>query len=129
MKAVYPVVLTRLDDGFMAYVPDFQANTQGESLADAIEMARDAIGLLGIDLEDEGKEIPAASSVTDVQHDVEDIVSLVDIDFTEYRRRNDNRSVRRNVSLPAWLNEAANEAGINVSSVLQAALKQQLAIE
>ena len=129
MKAVYPVVLTRLDDGFMAYVPDFQANTQGESLADAIEMARDAIGLLGIDLEDEGKEIPAASPVTDVQHDAGDIVSLVDIDFTEYRRRNDNRSVRRNVSLPAWLNEAANEAGINVSSVLQAALKQQLAIE
>jgi post-segregation antitoxin (ccd killing protein) len=51
---------------------------------------------------------------------------MVDIDFTEYRKANDLRTVRRNVSLPSWLNSAADKAGVNVSALLQAALKQEL---
>ena len=54
MKAVYPVVFTKLSDGYMAYIPDFDSNTQGDSLAEAIEMARDVIGMMGIDKEDDG---------------------------------------------------------------------------
>lgn len=54
------------------------------------------------------------------------IVSLVDVDLVAYRRANEKRTVRRNVTLPSWLNAAANEAGLNVSAILQAALKQQL---
>ena len=49
MKIVYPVVFTPLEEGgYMAYVPDLQINTSGKDLADAIFMARDAIGLMGI---------------------------------------------------------------------------------
>ena len=47
MKAVYPVIFTQLNDGYMAYSPDFEINTQGNSLTDAIAMMRDAIGLMG----------------------------------------------------------------------------------
>ena len=125
MKVVYPVVFSKLTDGgYMAYVPDLQINTQGEDLAEAIAMARDAIGIVGIDKEDDGKALPAASAQVD--HNPDDIVSLVDVDLVAYRRANERRTVRRNVSLPSWLNTAAEEAGINVSAVLQAALKQQL---
>jgi len=53
---------------------------------------------------------------------------MVDIDFTAYRRANEKRTVRRNVSLPSWLNVEAEKAGINVSAVLQMALKQELHI-
>ena len=48
--------------------------------------------------------------------------------FTAYRRANEKRTVRRNVSLPSWLNVEAERAGINVSAVLQTALKQELHI-
>jgi hypothetical protein len=68
--------------------------------------------------------LPVASAQVD--HNPDDIVSLVDVDLVAYRRANERRTVRRNVSLPSWLNTAAEEAGINVSAVLQAALKQQL---
>lgn len=61
MKAVYPVIFTQLNDGYMAYSPDFEINTQGNSLTDAIAMMRDAIGLMGIDMQDDKKEIPAPS--------------------------------------------------------------------
>ena len=58
----------------------------------------------------------------------ESCVSLVDIDFQEYRRRADNKTVRRNVTLPNWLNQEAEKAHINVSRVLQDALMMKLGV-
>lgn len=127
MKLVYPVVFTPLGDGgYMAYVPDLEINTSGSSLADAIDMARDALGVIGIDLEDDGKPFPPPS--VQVPHEEEELVSLVDVDLTAYRRAIEKKTVRRNVSLPSCLNSAAEAAGLNVSAVLQSALKQQLGL-
>lgn len=61
MKAVYPIILTPAERGYVVFVPDLDINTEGEDLADAIEMARDAIGLWGITEEDAGRKIPQAS--------------------------------------------------------------------
>ena len=110
MKQVYPVIFTQLNDEkntVLIEVPDLEILTEGLGMADAVEMARDAIGLKGICYEDEGKEIPQPRMMTDVEvsqgtfaGDGESCVSLVDIDFQEYRRRTDNKTVRRNVTLP-----------------------------
>ncbi len=126
MKTAYPVVFTKIKSGYMAYVPDMEINTQGENLAEAIEMARDAIGLMGIDMQDDKEELPEPSQMDKVKHEPEELVSMVDIDFDAYRKANDTRTVRRNVSLPCWLNTEAEKAGLNVSAVLQAALKREL---
>jgi len=128
MKVVYPVVFTPLEEGgYMAYVPDLKINTSGKDLADAIYMARDAISLIGIDMEDDGDPLPEASM--EVPHEENEIVTFVDADLTEYRRSIEQKTVRRNVSLPSYLDAAANKAGINVSAVLQTALKQQLGLQ
>lgn len=127
MKNAYPVVLTKGSEYIVVYVPDFNINTQGHDYAEALEMARDAIGIIGIDMEDAKQPLPTPSDITAVQKSYpSDIVSLVDVDFTEYRRKNDMRTVRRNVSLPSWLDTAAKEAGINVSAILTNALKKEL---
>ena len=126
MKAAYPVILTPGEKFVIVYVPDFGINTQGTDFANAMEMARDAIGLMGIDMEDDGEAIPAASAMQSVEVPEDGVITLVDVDFTEYRRRHEQRTVRRNVSLPAWLDAAATDAGLNVSAVLQAALKAAL---
>jgi len=127
MRAAYPIVMTKDGKYTVVYVPDFNINTEGTDLADAMEMARDAIGIMGIDMEDDHERIPDASDLASVAGAYpNDIVTLVDVDFTEYRRRNDLRTVRRNVSLPSWLNAAAEKANLNVSAVLQAALKAEL---
>jgi len=129
MKNSYPIVLTPDTVGYVVYVPDFKINTEGDTLTEAIEMARDAIGLMGIDMEDDKKALPVPSEMSAVTKETEnDIVTLVDVDFAEYRRQNDIRSVRRNVTLPSWLNFEAEKSGINVSAVLQRALKQELRI-
>lgn len=128
MKNTYPIILTPDKTGYVVYVPDFMINTEGDDLTEAIEMARDAIGLMGIDMEDDGKTLPTPTDLKQITKGENDIVSLVDVDFTEYRRQNDMRSVRRNVTLPSWLDFEAEKSGINVSALLQSALKQELHI-
>ena len=117
MKQVYPVIFTQLNDKkdtVLINVPDMNILTEGFGLPDAIEMARDAIGANGITLQDLGREIPVPSDISDIDikngpFDNTGIshVSFVDIDFDEYRRKVDNKTVRRNVTLPNWLNQAA----------------------
>lgn len=129
MKAAYPIVMTKSEKFVVVFVPDFAINTQGEDYAEAMEMARDAIGMMGIDMEDDGEALPMPSSIRNVKASAQDIVTLVDVDFAEYRRKNDMKTVRRNVSLPCWLDAEAARAGINVSAVLQQALKQELNLQ
>lgn len=130
VKAVYPVIFTPCaEGGYMVTVPDFPLNTQGENMVEAIAMARDAIGLMGITLQDDGKALPTPSDLAAVQCAPGEVASLVDIDFDSYRRAHDNRTVRRNVTLPAWLDEKARQSDLNVSAVLQAALKHELKVE
>lgn len=81
MKNSYPIILTPEEKGFTVFIPDFNINTQGDDLTEAIEMARDAIGIMGIDMEDDGKVIPAASSAKDIKTADGEIISLVDVDF------------------------------------------------
>ena len=136
MKQVYPAFIAEHEKIFLVYVPDMDIYTEGTSLADAIEMARDAIGLKGIDLEDDGMELPFPSTqeeaVSKAKEDTEifdysaGLLTYVDVDFSEYRRRHENKTVRRNVTLPNWLNIEAEKAHINVSKVLQEALKEKL---
>ena len=58
-RSVYPIVISKEKDGYYVSIPDFERATQGQSVADAIMMARDAIGLMGIDMQDDGKELPS----------------------------------------------------------------------
>ena len=127
MKNAYPIILTQVQKFVVVSIPDFDINTQGEDFADAMEMARDAIGLMGIDMQDDGKELPTPTPISELT--VENgVVTLVDIDFDVYRRKNELRAVKKNCTIPSWLNYEAEKANINFSQVLQNALMEQLKI-
>ena len=125
MKYVYPVVLIEEKDGYYVRVPDFDASTQSKDLAEAIEMARDLIGIMAIDFEEDKKEIPKPNSVK-FEKEEDSIITLVDVDFVEYRKKYNNKMIRKNLTIPYWLNVEAEKAGINFSQVLQVALKEKL---
>lgn len=120
-KSAYPIILKKTDDGYYVEIPDFDIGTQGESIPDAMKMARDAIGLMGIDMQDDGKEIPEPYSV-ERKPEKEDIVTLVDIDFSEYRKKADNRAVKKNCTIPYWMSVEADKQGVNYSRLLQDAI-------
>lgn len=136
MKTVYPVFFTKTKDVILVEVPDLQILTEGADMNQAIDMARDAIEVKCVSMEDAKEEIPVPSEISDLDvtkgtfaSEGETIVSLVDIDSGEYRRKTDTRTVRRNVALPSWLNYEAEHAGINVSRVLQEALMATLGVQ
>ena len=134
MTIAYPVIFTQTGDEkdtYLVYIPDMDGATEGYGLADAIHMARDYIGCQ-LYAKDE-KDYPKPSMLADIDPDSSEfsdagksVVSAVDIDITEYCKKLDNAPVRRNVSLPSWLNKKANEEHINVSRVLQDALMEKM---
>ena len=127
MKYVYPVILTPSKCGYVVSVPDLEVDTQGSDIADALYMARDAIGIWGITQQDHGREIPVVTNLKP-QCEENEIVTLVDVDFDAYRARHENRSIRKNLTVPAWLNDIAEKEHVNFSHVLQQGLKQHLNI-
>mgnify|MGYP004497589887 CR=1 FL=1 len=136
MKEAYPAFIKKNGKDFLVFVPDWEIYTEGSSFVDAIEMARDAIELKCVSMEDDKEIIPEPSKITDLNIDTgvfsdegETMISYVDIDSTLYRRQIDMKTVRRNVSLPSWLNNAAESAGVNVSNILQEALISKLKLE
>lgn len=142
MRVAYPVIFTEMKTNILIEVPDLkiytEANEEGKkkaTMAEAIMMARDAIGIHCISVEDSDLEIPTASLLTQVDiskgvfaTEGNSLISLVDVDLLTYRKMLDNKSVRRNVTLPNWLNREAEKAQINVSKVLQEALMATLNI-
>ncbi len=134
MTTVYPVIFTRTGDEkdtYLIEIPDLNGMTEGFGLANAIQVARDYVGCRLYDMDE--ADYPEASPIESIdvsKGEFSDagnsIVSMVDIDMEKYRMQLDNQPVRRNVSLPNWLNQKANEAHINVSRVLQEALMEKL---
>ena len=134
MILAYPVIFTKTGDKkdtYLVYIPDLDGATEGYGIADAIQMAREYIGCALYSREEKDYPKPCSISEVDIKkgefYDAgESIVSIVDVDIEEFRKKLDNKPVRRNVSLPNWLNKKANEEHINVSRVLQEALMDRL---
>ena len=128
MRKAYKIILTKDTEGYLVTVPDFNCNTEGKDIADALFMARDVIGAMGISFEDMGKKIPDPNAV-DFTVNEGDVVTYVDVDFTEYRKKVDNRKIKKTLSIPSWLNEKAEAENINFSRVLEEGLRRVLNVE
>ena len=136
MKNIYPVFFTKTDTVVLVEVPDLEILTEGKDMVNAVEMARDAIELKCVSMEDDGTEIPLPSEIDSLNvkngvfsEEGTTFISFVDIDSGEYRRKIDTKTVRKNVTIPSWLNYEAERAGINVSRVLQEALMNVLNVQ
>lgn len=130
-KFVYPVILSYEKDksgyDYFVSIPDFEGFTQGKDVANAIDMARDYIGNMLMEYEKEGKAFPESNSV---QYAIakNDIETLVDIDFIKFKAQTKNVVVKKTLSIPKYLNELGNDAGINFSQTLTEALKDKLGV-
>ena len=133
---VYPVIFTETKDEkdtILIYIPDLNGMTEGYGLANAIAMAKDYIGNFLYSKTDSDFPIPREIDDIKAESSVfadagKSFVSLVDVDIDSFRRRKKSRNVRRNITLPEWLDDMATNEKINVSAVTQNALKQRLGL-
>lgn len=127
MLVIYPAIIHVDDDGLWAEFPDLpgcftQGDTQEELLANAAEAME--CFLLGL-LED-GEKLPQASAPQNIKlTEPNTYTSLIQskIDLAK-----NTRSVKKTLTIPAWLNKRALDANINFSNLLQDALVKELKI-
>lgn len=125
MKLVYPALFSPWEDGdgYTVQFPDLPGCvTEGDSLPEAIDMAQDAASgwVLG-ELED-GNSIPCASAPGSVHAAPDEFVSLIVLDMDAYAEKYGEKAVRKNLTIPAWLNTFAEKRQVNFSKVLSDAL-------
>lgn len=130
MKLVYPACFYphKDDGGFTAVVPDLPGcTTEGDDLADAIQMATDAASGWILDELEDGNEIPPFTPIEKIKSGVSDgIVSYIALDMDSYIERYGDKAVRKNLTIPSWLATAADKVNANYSKILQNALINEL---
>ena len=125
MKCIYPAVFIPEEKGeYSVIFTDLEGCVScGDNLEHALEMAQEALGLYLVSLEEHKQPIPKASNIRAVTTEPDNLIIPIMVEVNDYRR---NKSVNKTLTLPAWLNEAAESAHVNFSGVLQEALKQKL---
>ena len=128
MKLIYPATFKPFSDKSGGYVVEFPdlpgCVTEGKDLQEAIEMGTDAAcGWILEELE-EGNNIPAPSEYKDVKIQDNEIINLMVLDMDSYEEKYGEKAIRKNLTIPAWLNSFAEKNHISFSKVLQDALMQ-----
>lgn len=138
MLSIYPAIFYKEDDGrYSVLFPDFDVATCGNDLNDAMNMAVECLALQLVGLKRDGDPFPVSSPVDTVDpvayaeelgagKPSDYFVNLISVDADEYAKLHFNKSVRKNLTIPVWLNEKALAQGINFSQVLQEALLERL---
>lgn len=131
MKNMYtfPAFFYFEEDGISIEFPDLPGCLPcAHGQEEAFRNAKEALGLHLYGMEQDGEAIPEPTPVHALHPEEGGVIVMVDVFMPAVRDRMNNRSVNRTVTLPAWLNAAAVEYGINFSQVLQDALKNQMGI-
>lgn len=126
MKLTYPACFYPCEEkkgGYTVEVPDLPGCvSEGDSLADAILMATDAACGWVLDELEDGKPVPASSALNDIIPDEGGFTTMLVLDMDSYAEKYGSKAVRKNCTIPAWLNAFAEQNGINFSQVLQDSL-------
>lgn len=137
MLSAYPACFIKEENGYSVIFPDLDdLATCGATLDEALSMAVDCLAGYLYWLQKDGEAAPAASSMEQIDpaaiaedlevSSEEMFVNIVTVDVAEYAKSHFEKSVKKTLTIPAWLNKAALERNINFSQVLQDALKAQL---
>ena len=123
----YPAIFTHEDNQYWVEFVDLQGCfSDGKTLAEAMENAKEAMGLYLEDLEEYPK---CTTDIKNIKLEDNQIISFVTINLEEHKRKYENKSVKKTLSIPAWLNTIAEKENVNFSQLLQKALIETLNVD
>ena len=127
-KYFYPAIFHQEDGAYWVEFPGLDGCfTQGENFEEAYKMATEALGLY-LEAEENIFEYPKAGVVNSSDLDANSCVVMIEFDEVEYLKKYGKQSVKKTLTIPEWLNVAAERENINFSQTLQNALIEQLDI-
>ena len=123
----YPAIFT-LEDGeyWVEFIDLKGCFSEGKTLSEAMENSKEAMGLY---LEDLEAYPECTTNIKDIKLEENQIISFVTINLEEHKKKYENKSVKKTLSIPAWLNTAAEKEHVNFSQILQQALMETLNID
>ncbi|MGN1456993.1 MAG: type II toxin-antitoxin system HicB family antitoxin [Acutalibacteraceae bacterium] len=128
-KIYYPAVFQKEDKGYSVWIPDIPGCvSQGDSFEEANNYIIEAIGLCLESYAEHNQDIPRPSSPENIKTEHNQFVSMIMFDPMEYERAYGNKSVKKTLTIPSWLNTMSEKNNINFSAVLQAALMEKLGL-
>lgn len=123
----YPAIFTLENDEYWVEFVDLKGCfSDGKTLAEAMENAKEAMGLF---LEDLTEYPECTTDIKSIKLEENQIVSFVSVDLEEHKRKYENKSVKKTLSIPAWLNTIAEKENVNFSQILQKALMDTLNVD
>ena len=126
-KRIYPAIFHKEDIGYSVTFPDLPGCiTEGDTLEEALYMAQDALGLYLYSLKEDKISLPQSAQPEILIVDKGSFLTLVEWDELEYLKRTSNKSIKKTLTIPEWLNTRAEEENINFSQTLQEALLKKL---
>lgn len=131
MKLIYPAIFEKLEqqEGYCVTFPDLQGCvTQGSSLSEAIENAQDAASGWVLDELEDGNAAPKASEISEIPCPDDCFVNIVMLDMDSYAEKYGEKAVRKNCTIPAWMNTAAEKRNLNFSAILQNGIIAELGL-
>lgn len=127
MKLFYPAIFEPENGRFNVSFPDLpEAITCGDSLEEAVEKAKECLGLCLDARKEDDEEIPDRSNPAYIHSPDNSFIMMIEFDSIEFNKKYNKKAIRKNVTIPAWLNDLAEEKNINFSNVLQNALIKKL---
>ena len=127
-KYYFPIILHKEDKGYSVFVPDLEGcNTQGATVKEAYEMASNAIGLCLCNVTE--SEYPQTSNPEKITLEKNELLRMVYFDRMNYdKKNNNNKPVKKTLTIPAWLDELAKKEHVNFSGIFHEALIEKLKI-
>lgn len=123
----YPAIFTLEDNEYWVEFVDLKGCfSDGKTLAEAMENAKEAMGLF---LEDLTEYPECTTDIKSIKLEENQIVSFVSVDLEEHKRKYENKSIKKTLSIPAWLNTIAEKENVNFSQILQKALMETLNVD
>lgn len=129
LKLIYPACFTPNGEGYTVTFPDLLGCvTEGKDIAEALEMAEDAASGWILTSIEAGESIPKATTdISKIKPEGKDsLINFIVLDMDRYAEEHGEKAIRKNCTIPAWLNYAAEQRNINFSAALQNALIEQL---
>jgi predicted RNase H-like HicB family nuclease len=127
MKLIYPAIFHTDSDGVWVDFPDLEGcQSFGDNVGEALENAKEALEGYCITMLEEKHTLPKASEIKSLKTDSDSFSSLVETDLTTHLSK--QKSVKKTLTIPAWLNDMAVERGFNFSAILQEALSNRLGL-
>lgn len=137
MLSAYPAYFFKEENGYSVIFPDLNyLSTCGNSLEEAFTMAIDCLAAYLYWLREDKETAPPPSAMEQLDqaafaqelelNATDGFVNIVTVDVDEYAKIHFEKSIKKTLTIPVWLNTAALQQNINFSQVLQEALKEKL---